>query len=292
MDSSEVNKELAALVNLIDEPDELIYKQIRDRILTYGKTAIPYLEKAWENNLQPLPQKRIEILLHKIQFETLCEDLNNWYSLGGTNLLTGYIIVSKFQYPNLDEQKIKKELERLKQGVWLEFGPELTAFEKAFVVNKILFTENKFEPDRSDLFSPLNYYLNNILETHKGNHLSLALIYLIIAGLAELPVFGVNLPEQFILAYMDEHKCLPGMPVSESEVLFYIAPFNKGSFFTHEEIDVFLKQKNIEPKYDYYRPCSNIVIIKRMLQELYNTYKGSGNTVKSGELEQILAIFK
>lgn len=292
MDTSEVNKELAALVNLIDEPDDVIYKQIRDRILTYGKTAIPYLEQAWENNLQPLPQKRIEILLHKIQFETLCEDLNNWYSLGGTNLLTGYLLVSKFQYPNLDEQKIKKELERLKQGVWLELGPELTAFEKAGVVNKILFTENRFEPDNSDLFSPLNFFLNIALETRKGNHLSLGILYLIISGLAELPVFGVNLPEQFVLAYMDEHKRLPAMPLSEAEVLFYISPFNKGSFFTSNEIDLFLKQRNIESKYQYYRPCTNIDIIKRVLQELNITYKGSGNSVKSGELEIMLSIFK
>ncbi len=292
MDETGINKELKALVNLIDEPDELFYKQIRNRILIYGKVAIPYLESAWENNLQPLAQKRIEVLLHKIQFETLCEELNNWYSLGGINLLMGYMLVSKYQYPGLDEQKIKKELERIKQGIWLELNSGLTAFEKARVVNNIFFTENKFEAEKLENITPLHYYLNNVIESRKGTHLSLGIIYLIISGLAELPVFGVDLPEHFLLAYMDVHSSLPGTDVSKAEVLFYIDPFNNGVFFRNHIIDTFLKQHNIEPKDTFYRPCSNIVIIRRLLQELFETYKSSGNTIKSGEIEVLLKIIK
>ncbi|HOY31121.1 MAG TPA: transglutaminase-like domain-containing protein [Bacteroidales bacterium] len=291
METPEIHKELEALVNLIDEPDETIYRQIRDRILTYKKTAVPYLEKAWENNLQPLAQHRIEVLIHKLQFENLLEELNNWYSLGGTNLLMGYILVSKYQYPNLDEQKVKKNLERIKQDIWLELNPHLTAFEKAGVVNRILYTENKFETDRSEFNTPLSYFINNVIDTHTGNHLSLALVQLILSGLAELPVYGVNLPGNFILAYMDEHTRIHGLPLSEAEVLFYINPASKGAFFTRHEIDLFLKQRKIEPQYSFYRPCSNIIIIKRMLQELHEVYKSSGNDIRSDEVETLLRIF-
>lgn len=293
MDSPEINKELAALVNLIDEPDDTIYKQIRDRILSYGIDAIPYLEKAWENNLMPLAQKRIEVLIHKIQFKNLCEDLNNWYSLGGANLLMGYMLVSKYQYPSFDEQKVKKDLERIKQNIWLELNASLTAFEKIHVFNRIFFAESKFGAEKQqEVNSPLMYYLNYTLETRKGNHLSLGLVYLIIAGLAELPVYGVNLPGHFILAYMDEHKRIPGMPLSEAEVLFYISPYFKGTFFTHNEIDAFLKQRNTEPQYSYYRPCNNISIIKRLLRELADSYKNTGNDNKANEVEILLGIFK
>lgn len=291
MDSPDKNKELEALVDLIDEPDDQIYKQIRNRIISHGKLAIPYLEKAWENNLQPIAQKRIEILLHKIQFDNLCEDLNNWYSLGGSNLLMGYILVSKYQYPGLDEQKIKNDLEKIKQDIWLEFNSGLTAFEKVRIVNKIFFIENKFEVDKTDFHSHLNFFINNVLETRKGNQLSLALIYLIVLNLVELPVFGVDLPEHFVLAYMDEHSRLPGMPLSEAEVLIYIDPFSKGAFFNQNEIEVFLKQRNIESQYSFYRPCKNSDIIKRLLQSLFDTYERAGNKIKSSEIEILLKIF-
>ncbi len=292
MDSPGTNKELEALVDLIDEPDELIYRKIRDRIITYGKLAVPYLEKAWENNLQPLAQKRIEVLLHKIQFKNVCEELNNWYSLGGSNLLMGYLLVSKYQYPSLDEKKIRNELERLKQDIWLELNPGLTAFEKIRVVNRIIFNENKFEVNKAEINSPLNYFINNVLESHKGNVLSLAMVYLIIVNSVDLPVFGVDLPEQFVLAYMDEHSRMPGMPITEAEVLFYLDVFTKGTFFNHDAIELFLRQRNIESKYSFYRPCSNITIIRRLLQELYDSFKQAGNNVKTGEVEIMLSIFK
>ncbi|HNZ43097.1 MAG TPA: transglutaminase-like domain-containing protein [Bacteroidales bacterium] len=287
------NKELEALITLIDEPDETIYHKIRERILSYGKEAVPYLEKAWEVNVQPLAQKRIEILLHKMQFAALYDDLNNWYSLGGNNLLMGYLLVSKFQYPSLDEEKIRKELDRIKKDIWLELNSELTAFEKVNLVNNILFTENKFEAVKHDDRNPLYYYLNNLLETRKGNHLSLAMLYQIIASQAELPVFGVDLPDHFILAYMKEMAGMPDKDLSGGWVFFYIDPYHKGDLLGKGIIDAFLKSH----KYDqnnqyYYRPCTNIAIIKRLLNELFDTYKEVGNAVKCDELSVLLTIFK
>ncbi len=287
------NKELEALINLIDEPDETIYHKIRERILSYGKDAVPYLEQAWEENLQALAQKRIEILLHKMQFTALYDDLNNWYSLGGSNLLMGYLLVSKFQYPSLEEEKIRKELDRIKKDIWLELNTELTAFEKVNLVNNIFFTENKFEAVKNDDRNPLYYYLNNLLETRKGNHLSLAMLYLIIASQAELPVYGVDLPDHFILAYMKEMAGMPDKDLSGGWVFFYIDPYHKGEILGHGLIDAFLKSR----KYDqnnqyYYRPCTNIAIIKRLLNELFDAYKEVGNAVKCDELSILLSIFK
>ena len=41
-------KELDALVSLIDEPNEDMFSQIRNKVLAYGNQAIPVLEEAWE----------------------------------------------------------------------------------------------------------------------------------------------------------------------------------------------------------------------------------------------------
>ncbi|HOV11031.1 MAG TPA: transglutaminase-like domain-containing protein [Bacteroidales bacterium] len=286
------NKELEALVNLIDEPDETIYRKIRERILLYGKEAVPYLEQAWEVNVQPLAQKRIETLLHKMQFGILYDDLNNWYSLGGHNLLMAYLLVSKFHYPALDEQKIKKELDRIKKDIWLEMNSELTAFEKVNLLNNIIYTENNFEAVKHDDKNPLHYYLNNLLETRKGNHLSLAMLYLIIANHAEMPVFGVDLPEHFILAYMKELAGNPDKDLATGRVFFYIDPYDKGELLGAALIDEFLKSRKYNPIDQYYKPCTNIAIIKRLLNELFDAYKSVGNAVKCDELSVLLTIFK
>ena len=48
--------------------------------------------------------------------------------------------------------------------------------------------------------------LNVVLETKKGNPISLCVIYLLIARKLKLPVFGVNLPNMFMLLFRNEQQ--------------------------------------------------------------------------------------
>jgi len=60
MGETDKNKELKALISLLDEPDGDVYEQIRGKIHAYGIDAIPVLESAWEGSFDPLLQERIE----------------------------------------------------------------------------------------------------------------------------------------------------------------------------------------------------------------------------------------
>jgi regulator of sirC expression with transglutaminase-like and TPR domain len=291
MNTSDSNKELPALIQLIDEPDENIYAQIKNRILSYGKEGIPFLEEAWSHNLHPIAQKRIEVLLHKLRFENIINELSDWYALGASNLLRGYLLVSKYQYPNLDENLIRKEIDKIKTEIWLELNSELTALEIVKVFNKIIFDVNKFDGDHKNYYSPLNSYINNVLESRKGNPLSLSMLFIILADMVEVPIYGVNLPEHFILAYADISKSFPGQDVQNADVMFYINPYSGGAVFTRYEIEAFLKQMNIEPHGRYFQPCRNVEMIKRLLVNLIHSYNSSGNKVKVSELEILLKIF-
>ena len=290
MTSQEGNKELAALVQLIDEPDEHIYGQIRDRILSYGVTAIPYLEEAWSNNLQPVAQHRIEVLLNKLQFKNIFDELSDWHALGGSNLLMGYLLVTQYQYPNLDEEVIRKEINRIKKEIWLELNDDLTALEKVKVMNKVLFTINNFRGDKKNFYSPANSYINNVLESRKGNPLALAMIYIILSDMLEVPIYGVNLPDHFILAYIDKNTVEDD--IQKAQVLFYINPFSGGAVFTNYEIEAYLKKIKLKPHSSYYQPCTNIDMIIRLLHNLMHSYDAIGNKVKVAELELLLKIFE
>jgi regulator of sirC expression with transglutaminase-like and TPR domain len=292
MNSSAENKELAALIQLIDEPDDNIFTRIKTSILSYGKEAIPYLEHAWSNNLRHLAQKRIEVLLHKLRFDNIVNELSDWYTLGASNLLLGYLLVSKYQYPNLDENRIRKELDRIKMEIWLELNSDLTALEKVKVFNKVLFDINKFGGDKKNHYSPLNSYINNVIETRKGNPLSLSMLYIILADLVEVPIYGVNLPEHFILAYVDSNRIFPGQEIHKSDVLFYINPFSGGVVFTNYEIESFLRQMKVEPHGRYFQPCNNVDMIKRLLANLIHSYNSTGNKIKASELQILLKIFE
>ena len=61
--------------------------------------------------------------------------------------------------------------------------------EKVKILNYIIFDLHKFTRNNTDFYSPQNSYINQVLETRKGNPISLSIIYLAVAwklGLAHL----------------------------------------------------------------------------------------------------------
>ncbi|MBN2174815.1 MAG: transglutaminase family protein, partial [Bacteroidales bacterium] len=129
---------------------------------------------------------------------------------------------------------------------------------------------------------------NNLLETKKGNHLSIGILYIVLAQKLNLPVFGVNLPQHFILAYLDElfEELIPS--VNENEVLFYINPFNKGAVFTSREIEMFIKHLKLKADESYYKPCDNISIIRRLIENMIFVFDKLGHNEKVAELKVLI----
>jgi regulator of sirC expression with transglutaminase-like and TPR domain len=278
------NKDLEALVRMIDEPDDAIYGKIREKLLTFGTDAIPSLEKAWENQFDQIVQGRLEDIIHTIQFDNIRKELTNWCEVGVRNLLLGYLLITKYQYPDVNEEHIKKQIEHIAQDVWIELNDNLTGMEKIKVLNHILFEVHRFDGSRSNIHAPQNHYLNTVMESRKGSPLALGMIYLIIAQSLGIPVFGVNLPEHFILAYADINDDDNRFMHDESRMMFYINPFTGGTMFTRREIDLFLEQLKVEPKSEFYLPCTNTEVLRRLLQSLVQSYDILGQKEKVKEI--------
>jgi regulator of sirC expression with transglutaminase-like and TPR domain len=285
-------KEINALISLLDDPDEVIFNQVSAKFLSLGEQVIPVLENAWEYSFDPLIQNRIENIIHQIQFDLIRTELKEWTRPDKQNLLEGTLLIAKYQYPDINIEKINKQLHQIKQDVWLELNDNLTALEKVKIINHILFDVHSFSGNTSNYQAPQNSYINNVLESKKGNPLLLSIIYTIIAQSLDIPIYGVNLPEHFVLCYINkEHTGVP-LPIiigSETgDVLFYINPFSKGAVFGRAEIDVFLKQLKLEQLDIFYEPCSNNEIIKRLLRNLIGSYEKLGYPHKTNELKVLL----
>lgn len=287
------SKELDAIISLLEDPDENVYKNISEKLLSLGQEVIPNLEHAWESSFDPLIQQRIESIIHLIQFDITAKEIKQWIDSPKQNLLQGALIITKYQYPDLDSTKIKKQIEQIKQDVWLELNDNLTALEKIRVLNHIIFDVHNFSGNTVNYFAPQNSFINNVLETKKGNPISLCLLYAIIAQDLELPIFGVNLPQHFVLAYKDAHEILPeARPEDKDGVLFYLSAFNKGSVFSRSGIETFLKQLKLEYKEEYFKPCSNKETIYRLVEGLMISYQRLGFSEKVEEMQKLMELLK
>jgi regulator of sirC expression with transglutaminase-like and TPR domain len=288
--TEEIEKnELKALIHLLEDPDEQIFEQIRGKLLSLGQQVIPALEDVWETTFNNVLQTRIEDIIQTIQFNSVRHALQNWASSGGDDLLTGTMLIARYQYPDLDEEQVKKQIELIRKDVWLELNPNLTAYEKVRVINHILFDVYNFTGNTSNYHAPQNSYINNVLESRRGNPLLLSILYSIIGQGLNIPIYGVNLPEHFILAYRDD-MAERSNAEEEEPILFYINPFSRGAVFSRREIDDFLKQLKLDPNRSFYESCSNIDIIRRQLRNLIIAYEKLGYPNKVEDLKKLLDI--
>jgi len=278
--------EVNSLIRLLDDPDPEIYNHVHEKLLAYGSEAIEYLESAFEQAFDAVQQERIANLVHEIQFGIVKTDLQLWHQGGAFDLLQGILIVNRYQYPDLDEQKIINHIEAIKRDIWIQMINEASPVEQVKLINHVFYHIYGFSGNTANHQDPQNSYLSQVIETKKGNQILLAIIYSIIAQKLDIPVYGVNLPQHFILAYMDESK---GSEF-ESGILFYINAFNKGFIFGRRDVDMFLKQLNLSFDKQFYEPCSNTEIIKRVLRNLISSYEHLGSQEKVDELNVLLGI--
>ena len=275
--------EIYALVKLLDDPDPEIFEHVEKRLVEHGNEVIEYLENVWETAPDVTLQQRIENVVHQIQFNTVKEDLNLWYQSGAFDLLKGALIVNRYQFPDLDEQKMINQIEEIKREIWLNLQYEMSSIEKVKLINHIFYNVYGFRGNTTNHTDPQNSYINQVLESKKGNQISLALIYSTLAQKLDIPIYGVNLPQHFILGYLDESK----RDENDFGVLFYINAFNKGAIFGKHDVDQFLRQLQLEPLPGFYAPCSNVEIIRRIIRNLISSYENLGATEKVAELKEL-----
>lgn len=282
-------REILAMISLLDDNDSEVISTVTGSLLMQGADVIPELERAWEGTPSEKLQSRLENLIQEIQFNDVKKDLNRWVATGAEYVLEGAFIVARFQFPDISFAKISEQVERLRKDVWLEMSSNLTALEKVKILNYIIFDLHKFGRNNADFYSPQNSYINQVFETKKGNPISLSIIYLSVAYKLGLPIYGVNLPKNFILAYKDEFRH-NNSPDESEDILFYINPYNRGAVLGRREIDYFISQQQIKPHPSFYIPCTNIHIVVRLINNLILSFEKLGYAQKIARMKELLAI--
>lgn len=278
-------KQIPALINLLDEPDELVFSRIREQLLAIGNPALAPLGTALENTFDPDLRERIRGIIRKINLETVSRELAEWSHNGAADILRGFILVTRTNNPDLKEEEVIVAIEQLRMDIWVELHENLTALENVKVINHVLFHIQHFEGNVQNLSAPQNSYINTVLETRKGNSLSLGLLYMILAHRLQLPIFGVNLPQHFILAYLTDYGIVNP---TEDDVLFYINPFTQGAVFTRREIELFIRQLKVKPDRTFFAPCTHVDIIRRLIHNLIFSYNQLGDTEIPEDLKNLL----
>ncbi len=264
-----------ALIRLLEDDDPVVMEHVETELFSLGHEHITLLEKAWEDEVDTSIQSRLEELIYKIQVNHFTTEIYDWRMDGGRDLLEGWILLTQVQFPTLNVQKYRNEVNRLVNRIWLQTNPAMNDLEKLCVVNKLVYNLEKYtgnykEPDRVE-----NNYLSFLIDTRKGNSLSLSALYAIIARQLEIPLQIVNFMGYYALRYY------------QNSSHFYIDAYNKGMFFTPHQVQQFLKKLKTEENVYFYKPLSNIYTVLQFIQNLIKQHQQQGQAEKVALFEKL-----
>lgn len=280
METQELDeKNIKALVSLLSDDDHEVLEHVEKQIITLGYPIIPFLEMEWESNFNPLVQKRIEDLIHTVQVGQLNARLIRWKNSIKRDLLEGMWIVCTYHYPDVELEKLQSDINHIYLEVKADFNPDFVIpadIVKSF--NAVFFNKLKFKANTKNFHAVSNSMINLVLDTRKGNPISLCVIYMLVAQKLNLPIYGVNLPNLFILTY------------KVSNFQLYINAFNNGLIFTRADIDNYIAHLNITPNDLFYQPCTNLDVMRRVLRNIIVSFEKTGDQEKVNEVKALLEI--
>ncbi len=287
-------KEFNALIHLLDDSDEEVFRHVEGKLKSIGLEAIPKLEAAWEEADHILLQNRLEEIISDIHHSTLREEIVSWIANDSDDLLLGAILIAKFKYPDLEITEVYQQVDKIKQNIWLELNNGLTPMEEVNVINHVLYVLHGFTCDEKDNFVIEEGNINRVLETKKGNSLTLGIIYLVAAIQNEIPVYGISLPYHFVLGYSKKELFKTDLEnfSNAKDVLFYVNPMNDGSLFSKNDIHNYLGKLKVKEDRRYFAPCSNVEIIKALVKQQIRCYKEAGDESGEKGMEELLQLFK
>lgn len=281
---------LEALITLLDDPDDSVFKMVLAEMRNEDISIIDRLEHIWETSFEILVQERIEFIIQEIQLKDTKDKIKNWANQQTLDLFEGVFLISRYQYPELKLKPIQIQLEKIRKDIWLEFKNSLTSIEKITILNHIFFDHYKFKINYENTESPQNCYINRVLDTRKGNPISITILYTLVARSLKLPVHYIDFEKSPLVGYFDKDIAKIAHGEDSTHVLFYINPSNKGAIIGPKEVDYIQQSAELHEHRNHPEPCSDRIIIKRLVEKLTNDYKLTGSLEKVNYLKEIAEI--
>ena len=278
------SRELNALLNLIEDPDEEVYQSVTSKLMSLGDEILPILEEHKHHVEDSTLVFKFEEIIHKIEISALEQAIAEWKNNGENLLLDASLIISTYINREIDKEQFIFEIEKIRKTAWLELNDYLTPLEEINVLNRNIFDFNKMRGLETDYSNKQEFNLFHLLSTKKGNSYSLAALYLIIAELLGIALKPISIPKQNLLCYLSEEN--PFEPSTSNDILFFLDPLT-GQVYTHRDIENYLKKIDYVPHPISSSSDSGQKFIQNWLLEVAKCEKEAGHTDKASALKRI-----
>ena len=282
---------LDALISLLDDQDEVVFRSVKEKLISLGTSVLPSLEEALLSTDSIVHATKLQDVIVLLKKEIIVDKMRQWIGSENRTLLDGWLLVSSVHHPNISKEKIENSIQKIYREVWLEVTESMTSLEKVAVINHILFRINNFEISSSEVPNVENLVLDKLLFSKTGDVYSLTILYLIIARNLHLDLLPIMLANKLLLVYEDNLAATLAFGASTDKYLFYINVAHRGSVISPKEVQ-FLYDKSLKYGKVVTRVETDISLVKKLLNLMYLVYTNDGEQEKLLLTEDLLALLE
>ncbi|MFP4062463.1 MAG: SirB1 family protein [Halochromatium sp.] len=189
------------------------------------------------------------------------------------DLAAGALAISGLFQQELANDESLAALERLASAAGDRVLPQADLFDKVRALNDFLFEEHGFAGNQDDFYDPRNSFLDQVLSRRLGIPITLAVLYVEIAGRLGLPAYGVGFPGHFLVR------------IGRGDTALMLDVYAGGVALPESELDQRLADLygqgtlRIQSHPALLRPATKREILVRMLRNLTGIYRDRGERI-------------
>ena len=204
----------------------------------------------------------------------------------GFPLLEAAVSVGQDVDAQLDPQAVLVELDTLGRRLARRIPADAVPLQRLRFLNRYFFDELAFGGNVNDYYDPANSYLHRVMDSRRGIPITLALLYIELAGHAGLAARGVSFPGHFLVK----------LRMPRGEVV--IDPFS-GHSLSREDLEERLapyrRQRGLVGEFDvplglFLQTAAPREILARLLRNLKEIHRSGGDWAGLLAVQQRLVI--
>jgi regulator of sirC expression with transglutaminase-like and TPR domain len=266
-----------ALLSLLADEDPVIYRTVREKLLSCGPPAAEWLRPHTMSSDPALRRRARQIVLHfdrqaaDDHFLAFCLRHGEEFDLE-----QGAWLFAQTQYPLINVEAYQALLDGYANELRDRLRFTADPHDVLTIINQYLFSELAYAGNEEDYYDPANSYLNRVMDRRTGNPINLCLLYILLARRLRLPVAGIGLPGHFICRYQS----------TSAEI--YLDPFNRGKALTKADCVRYLLNANCSLRDDYLAPATPRRLLLRICSNLHQVYQRLEQAVEAMRLQRYL----
>lgn len=270
-------KQRKALVSLLADDDPAVHRTVRQKLLSCGPIAAQWVREYSLSNDPVMRRHALDIIEFFSRQDADTQMLSFCLNQGEDfDLEQGTLLLARTQYPGINIEAYSALIDRLAGELRERLDLSGDPVRIVSAMADYLFVELKFAGDETNLHDPENSYLNRVLDRRKGNHITLSVVYLLMARRLRLPVSGIGLPGYFVCRYQS----------SRGEI--FIDPFRKGRVLAKADCVKYVVQQQHRFDDGCLAPVSARRILLRICANLHQIYTHLKSPAQSERLQRYL----